>query len=100
MPSLTVAEWKLCADSLNGVWMQEASMLGMTWGGIADSIRLDRLDQKWEVDGPALVRKLQALSYAETIALVDLVERFWGDETGGFKFPGEEPVAPPRSAPR
>ena len=40
--------------------------------GIADG-----LAEKWHVDGPALLKKLAALTYAEKLALIDAAERWW-----------------------
>jgi len=38
---------------------------------------VDGLAEKWQVDGPALVEKLAALTYCEKLALVDAAERWW-----------------------
>ena len=76
-PKLSVAEWNLVCDSLSGVIHDSAGMVAALSIGIADSIRLDGLDAKWKVDGPALVAKLEALSYCERVAVVDLAERYW-----------------------
>lgn len=78
LPQLSRAEWLLCCDSLNGtITTDRAELLAVMWAGIADSIHLDNLADKWHVDGAALVARLRALSYPETVALVDTVERFW-----------------------
>jgi hypothetical protein len=78
MPSLSQNEWMLIFDSLNGVILSDSaqSVAGL-WGGIEDSIRLDGLDEKWQVNGPALVDRLRALSYPEQVAIADTAERFW-----------------------
>ena len=55
-----------CADTLLGLWM-----------GVEDGCRLDGLDRKWDVDGPALVEKLKAADSVTTFALVDAIEQFW-----------------------
>ena len=73
---LTMAEACLIADSLNGS-MMDANTAQVLWAGIADSIRLDGLAEKWDVDGPALVEKMQGLSALQAMALVDAAERFW-----------------------
>jgi hypothetical protein len=44
---------------------------------VPDAIRLNGDDEKWGVDGPRLVDRLRAATYAELLALVDLAERFW-----------------------
>lgn len=85
MPTLRVEEWALIFDSMNGVWMQDqAGMLGGALGlGIRDSISLDGLDKKHEVDGDALLAKLDALTYCQQVAVVDAAERFWAAPNEG-----------------
>jgi len=75
-PDLSEAEWSMIFDSLNGS-LHEAWVISAVEVGIADSIRLDALDEKWQVDGAALLRKLQALDYAGKLAVVDRAEKFW-----------------------
>jgi hypothetical protein len=92
VPDLSVPEWKLVVYSLNGVIHDPPSMISALWHGIEDSISLDKLDTKWDVDGAALVKKLKRLSFAENVAVVDIAERYWlavrlGQEA---KVPGEE----------
>jgi hypothetical protein len=78
MPALSQHEWMLIFDSLNGVVLSDSaqSVAGL-WGGIEDSVNLDGLDKKWQVDGPALINKLRILSYPEQVAITDTAERFW-----------------------
>lgn len=40
----------------------------------------DGLYEKWGINGPALVDKLQSLSLVEAHALVDAIERWWRDD--------------------
>lgn len=75
------AEAYLICDSLNGSLL-DANTAQALWAGIADSIRLDGLDVKWQVDGPALVEKLRGLNALQAMALVDAAERFWVLPTG------------------
>lgn len=75
---LTEAEASLICDCCNGTWW-EAHTVPLLWANVADGVRLEALDQKWGVDGPALIAKLQGLTYGQTLALVDAVERFWRD---------------------
>lgn len=82
---LSREELALCCDSLNGVWLTAdtdsgASQLAVVWAGIADSIRLNGLAKKHGVDGDKLIARLQSASYADLVALVDFVERFWADD--------------------
>lgn len=73
---LSQEEISLILDSCSGT-LFESHTVPLLWANIADSIRLDGLDWKWNVEGSALVKKLQGLSYAGGLALVDAVERFW-----------------------
>jgi hypothetical protein len=83
LPDLTLEEWSLVIDAMNGVitW-DSAAMLGYAWAGIEDAIALDGLAAKWDVDGPVLIQKLHDLLYVESVALVDVVERFWSHFSG------------------
>jgi len=44
---------------------------------VRDGIDLDRLDEKWGVDGPALLKKLEMLSPFGTAALFDFCAVLW-----------------------
>lgn len=63
-------------DALNGAWLDEHS-IPLLWTGVEDAIALDDLDQKWRVDGPALVAKLKRLTFGQAFALADAAERWW-----------------------
>lgn len=74
------AEISLVIDACNGwaTWMEPFDLLRLIWANVEDSIRLDGLDQKWEIpDPPGLVQRLKSLSPVEVLALCDAVERFW-----------------------
>lgn len=73
---LTRDEACLICDALNGtvIFEQEYIFIGAE---IQDSIRLDHTDEKWSVDGPALVRKLAGASPVTLCAIADAAERFW-----------------------
>ncbi len=79
--NLTPEEMKLIADSLNGLngTIMDASTAPMLWAQVEDAIKLDRLDQKWGVNGRELVEKLRELTDIEALAVVDAAERFWTD---------------------
>lgn len=66
----------LILDTLNGTLFSEPFSISMLPLQIRDALD-DHLDEKWQVDGPALVEKLKALSYADQVALVDAAERWW-----------------------
>lgn len=83
---ITPAELSLILDACNG-WAMEADAPRHLWMEIADSIRLNGADKKWEVaDAAGLVQRLRDLTWLESLALCDAVERFWqavgeGDHT-------------------
>lgn len=76
--SLTEAEAMALVDALSGVLHEPPEVARtMLWAGVDDAICLDGLDAKWNIDGPALVAKLRALSPAQAMAVIDAVERWW-----------------------
>src|SRR5262245_42431751 len=81
MPRLAANEWKLGFDVANGT-LWEGSSMGLIWAEVADAIRLDQVDRKWEVDGAVLVEKLRGLPEASRWAVVDTAERFWNARAG------------------
>ncbi len=74
---LTLSEWLLICDGLNG------SVLVDGWGPsylvaeIEDHVRLNAADEKWHLGGQNLLAHLAALSYPQLVAVSDVVERFW-----------------------
>jgi hypothetical protein len=70
------AEASLITDALNGT-MMDAGSWTLLWAEIDDACLLDRLHEKWDVDGGRLVAKIRAMTPGQTLALVDAVERFW-----------------------
>ena len=80
MPDLTEAEWNLCRDALNGWFIDTAESIKFVPWEVADGIKLNGLDEKWKVDGPALVAKLEAMDFSALCALLDAVERWWVEQ--------------------
>lgn len=77
---MTRSEAKLILDVQNGSWVDGSLSVWIAGGlahQVADGIDLDGLADKWGVDGPALVAKLEALGELETIGLLDWAARFW-----------------------
>ena len=72
----TEGEIALILNASNGTRYQPWSIPHMG-AGIEDAVHLDHLDEKWSVNGPALISKLRALTTAERFALVNAAERFW-----------------------
>lgn len=88
-PLLSVNEWLLVFDALNGVWLSDnasLSLAGVAFG-VADAIQLDQIDRKWSVDGPALVDQLRSLSTCELLAVVDAAEQFWSGRFDRGEYP-------------
>jgi hypothetical protein len=73
---LSVAEMSLILDTLNGAWVDQNS-IAWIHAEVEDAIRLNQLDEKWKVDGPALLAKLRQLDYIHSCALADAAERWW-----------------------
>lgn len=70
-------ECALILDATNGTMFSDTFSLSHLWAEIADAVSLDGLDQKWEVDGDALVAKIQASGMIGQAALIDASERWW-----------------------
>lgn len=80
LPVLTEAEMSALRDVNNGTWHEPAAMIrGALWLGIEDSLP-DGIAEKWGIDGPALVKKLRGLSFAQEIKLVEGIEKWWSDQ--------------------
>lgn len=71
------AEGELSAilDICNGT-VYEAHSIPWLYASMEDALE-DGIAAKWEIDDPALVAKLRALSYIDAAALVDAAERAW-----------------------
>lgn len=50
---------------------------------VSDGIALDRLDEKWEIDGAALNKKLAALSMFDRACLEIWIQAFWNQDEHG-----------------
>lgn len=91
-----IAEWRgqlsdrecaLILDATNGTMFADTFGISHLWGEVADAISLDGLDQKWEVDGAALVDKIKASGMIGQAALVDASERWWRRVANGEQPP-------------
>jgi hypothetical protein len=79
---LSDGEIGLILDALNGTMFAEPFSIQIVPVEIEDALP-DGLAEKWEVDGPALVKKLEAMDYWHLVALVDAVERWWNRVAAG-----------------
>lgn len=76
-PAFSEAEARLLVDALSGI-ITEPHTAHLLWAVVDDAIRLGRLDEKWGVDGWALVQRLRHdLTPFEALAIADAVERVW-----------------------
>lgn len=81
---LTQREVLLVLDAMNGVIVDPPQMYRSTLLlDVADHIRLNAADEKWDIDGEGLIRRLESLSPGTLISLVDLAERFWARSDEG-----------------
>lgn len=72
-----LGELSLMADVING-WAVEPHTIPLLYAEVEDGILLDALAKKWTVTAPeALVQKLKNLTYGQSAALIDALERWW-----------------------
>jgi hypothetical protein len=74
---LSDAEMSAILDNLNGVWMAEPVSINLLYANVEDGIKLEGLDKKWKIDGPALIEKLRSMSFIELCAITDAAEKWW-----------------------
>ena len=80
LPMMTLSEWLLIFDAMNGTASWDYPMGAAT--GLAHNVHdgcyLNRLDEKWALPHwRELVTRLADLPFASQIAVVDAAERFW-----------------------
>lgn len=76
-------EMGLILDALNGTAFFDTFGIYLVHHEIADAISMDRLDEKWEIDGKALVDKMTAMNDAQRLTLVDAVQVWWDRVANG-----------------
>lgn len=75
----------LIIDATNGVYVGDMFNATLIWANVDDSIDMDGLDEKWNVDDPkALVDKLRKLSPAHCWALVEAIRDWWDVDNQGL----------------
>ncbi len=80
---LSEHECALIVDATNGTAFADTISLSMLWAEIEDACAMDHLDQKWEIDGAALVGKIKAAGMIGQTALIDASERWWNRISAG-----------------
>jgi len=83
----SAGEQGLLLDVLNGALFAAPCAAGFLEHEVAVAV-IDGGAEKWQVDGPALIKKLKALHYCEKLALIDAAERWWNRVARG-----EQPAA-------
>lgn len=80
METFEESEMGLIIDALNNPMFRDPKSIALISQSIEDAIDMDNAATKWNVDDAALTDKLAGLSYAEQVALVDAIERYWLDD--------------------
>lgn len=83
----SAGEQGLLLDVANGALFASPCAINFIEHEVAAAL-IDGAAERWHVDGPALMKKLKALSYVEKLALIDAAER-WLHRAGR----GEQPQA-------
>lgn len=83
-PDLSKNEWLACMDVMNGMFtgMGDAIATKFLWASVDDACSMEGLAEKWDIDGPALVKKLRALDTAGCVAVAEIGRRFWSRASG------------------
>ena len=76
-------ELLLMIDVNNGLWLTPRIAGQHMDAQVSDGIALDHLDEKWEIDGDALNKKVADLSIFEAACLEIWIMAFWEQEAPG-----------------
>lgn len=86
-PALTVEQWCAVCDALNGVYLAadhpDFDPARHIWAEIADADRLEGTGAKWGVDAAALAESVRLMSFAQRVAVLEVVQRFLVEPGGG-----------------
>jgi hypothetical protein len=76
--TLVTSEVNLICEALKDYRIEDDSeQARVIWKHVKTAIQRNQLDEKWGINGSAIIRKLQDLNHLQIIALVDAVERYW-----------------------
>lgn len=78
--NLSYGEAMVIVDALNG-YLMTPELPQLMVHNVRDAIQMDGIDEKWGVDGKALIERLAQLSPIECLAVTDAVERWWNAPT-------------------
>ena len=90
---LTTAELSAVLDVLNGHWFLGPDSAAYIHLEVEDGIRLNGLDEKWQINGPYLIGLLANLTFIESCALADAAERWWARVGQGEHLSPDEALA-------
>lgn len=76
MPTLTLGEWCALCDCGNGTGWNVITIRHL-WAEIADA---PELGPKWGINVESLSQRLRRMPYANLVAIVDAIERFWASD--------------------
>jgi hypothetical protein len=79
LPTFSMSEARLICNALNGNIIRPESV-HLIWAEVSDTLEEGIIDEDG-VDGPALVKRLRALTPFECMAVADAVERVWNSPT-------------------
>lgn len=80
-PTFTESEWCAICDANNGTILDDLPQTtAHMWANVADS---PGIGEKWGIDAARLVSKMRKLRYVETVAVAEIVQRFWSDCSRG-----------------
>ena len=76
--NLEKKEFMLIVDSVNGLALiEKMSIKDQVLADVVDSISLDHLDEKWEVDAKSLIDKMENANEEEYTHLWKNIGEFW-----------------------
>lgn len=83
MPLLSLPEWGLIFEAINGYWSRDHAYLSAHGIAleVADASNLNGADVQWGIDGNALVERIDGMPFASKIAILDASERFCATNT-------------------
>lgn len=82
---LSKAEISAIIDNFKDQSLLEHFATRLIYARVADMIELNGIDEKWGIDGKNMVEKLRGLSFIESCALVDAIERHYHRVAKGEK---------------
>jgi hypothetical protein len=76
-----LGEWLALCDGLNATARNSNTIQHLSHG-IEDAVALDGLAAHWDIDGNDFVQRLKAMTYGQKVAIVEIVDRWWGEYGG------------------